>query len=63
MDLERHPLAHLRRQHRWSMPDLVRLLRARAQRRGLRSGIDRNRIWLWEATGTSRCFDGKGELR
>ncbi|MEV0282152.1 helix-turn-helix transcriptional regulator [Streptomyces sp. NPDC050610] len=51
MELDRHPLAHLRRDHHWSMNDLAHLLRDQARRRGLRSGIDRNRIWLWE-TGT-----------
>lgn len=48
MKLDRHPLAHLRRSHHWSGDDLARLLRDRAGRRGLRSGIDRNRISLWE---------------
>ncbi|MER7728568.1 helix-turn-helix transcriptional regulator [Streptomyces sp. NPDC096323] len=48
MDLDRHPLAYLRRRHHWSGDDLARLLREQARRRGLRSGIDRNRIWLWE---------------
>ncbi|MER6318844.1 helix-turn-helix transcriptional regulator [Streptomyces sp. NPDC001581] len=48
MDLDRHPLAHLRRHNHWSGEDLARLLRDQARRRGLRSGIDRNRIWLWE---------------
>lgn len=52
MDLDRHPLAHLRRHHHWSMDDLARLLREQSLRRGLRSGIDRNRIWLWETGGT-----------
>jgi transcriptional regulator with XRE-family HTH domain len=49
MDLDRHPLTHLRRQHHWSMNDLACLIRAEARRCGLRSGVDRNRIWLWEA--------------
>ncbi|MFF8932295.1 helix-turn-helix domain-containing protein [Streptomyces longwoodensis] len=53
MDLDQHPLAHVRRQHRWSMNDLARLIRAEARRRGLRSGVDRNRIWLWEQGGTT----------
>ncbi|MGW3991797.1 helix-turn-helix transcriptional regulator [Streptomyces sp. NPDC004830] len=53
MKLDQHPLAHLRRRHHWSMNDLARLIRAEAQRRGLRSGVDRNRIWLWEAGGTT----------
>ncbi|MEU7046695.1 helix-turn-helix transcriptional regulator [Streptomyces varsoviensis] len=48
MELDRHPLTHLRRDHHWSMNDLARLLRDQARRRGLRSGIDRNRIWRWE---------------
>lgn len=48
MQLDRHPLAHLRRDRHWSGDDLARLLRDRAARRGLRSGIDRNRISLWE---------------
>ncbi|MET7622280.1 helix-turn-helix transcriptional regulator [Streptomyces sp. NPDC005408] len=48
MELDRHPLAHLRRRHHWSMDDLARLLRAQARQHGLRSGIDRNRIWRWE---------------
>ncbi|MEU3297157.1 hypothetical protein ABZ722_33065 [Streptomyces longwoodensis] len=26
---------------------------AEARRRGLRSGVDRNRIWLWEQGGTT----------
>ncbi|MGV9963276.1 hypothetical protein ACWDU3_05055 [Streptomyces olivaceus] len=52
MDLDRHPLAYLRHSHHWSGEDLARRLRAQARRRGLRSGIDRNRIWLWE-TGTT----------
>ncbi|MFD3480530.1 helix-turn-helix transcriptional regulator [Streptomyces sp. NPDC058695] len=53
MDLDCHPLAHLRRIHHWSMNDLARLLRDQARRRGLRSGIDRNRIWLWESGATT----------
>ncbi|WP_159011976.1 helix-turn-helix domain-containing protein [Streptomyces sp. NRRL F-5123] len=49
MKLDRHPLTHIRRHHNWSMDDLARLLRDQARRLGLRSGIDRNRIWLWES--------------
>ncbi|MFJ8768916.1 XRE family transcriptional regulator [Streptomyces clavifer] len=45
-------MAHLRRIHHWSGEDLARLLREKARQHGLRSGIDRNRIWLWE-TGTT----------
>lgn len=48
MELDRHPLTYLRRQHHWSMNDLACLVRAEARRHGLRSGVDRNRIWLWE---------------
>jgi transcriptional regulator with XRE-family HTH domain len=35
------------------MNDLARLIRAEARRRGMRSGVDRNRIWLWEQGGTT----------
>ncbi|WP_328726998.1 helix-turn-helix transcriptional regulator [Streptomyces sp. NBC_00259] len=62
MDLDRHPLAHLRRLHHWSMSDLARLLRDQARRRGLRSGIDRNRIWLWEATSTTPSEESQSLL-
>ncbi|MDQ0776998.1 transcriptional regulator with XRE-family HTH domain [Streptomyces aurantiacus] len=62
MDLDRHPLAHLRRQHHWSMNDLARLLRDQARRRGLRSGIDRNRIWLWETGGTTPSAESQSLL-
>ncbi|WP_329468567.1 helix-turn-helix domain-containing protein [Streptomyces sp. NBC_01431] len=50
--MDRHPLTYLRRQRHWSMGDLARLLRTEARALGLRSGIDRNRIWRWE-TGTT----------
>lgn len=62
MDLDRHPLAHLRRYHHWSGDDLARLLRDQARRRGLRSGIDRNRIWLWEAGGTTPSEESQSLL-
>ncbi|GAA0968277.1 helix-turn-helix transcriptional regulator [Actinocorallia libanotica] len=48
MDLDRHPLTYLRRQRGWSLADLARKLRAQARAAGLRSGIDRNRVWRWE---------------
>lgn len=35
------------------MSDLAGLLREQARRNGLRSGIDRNRIWLWETGGAT----------
>ncbi|MEU3298846.1 MULTISPECIES: XRE family transcriptional regulator [unclassified Streptomyces] len=62
MDLDRHPLAHLRWYHHWSMSDLARLLRDQARQRGLRSGIDRNRIWLWEATSTTPSEESQSLL-
>ncbi|MCZ4098960.1 helix-turn-helix transcriptional regulator [Streptomyces sp. SID13666] len=62
MELDRHPLAYLRRHHHWSGDDLARLLRDQALRRGLRSGIDRNRIWLWESTGTTPSQESQSLL-
>ncbi|MFD8201654.1 XRE family transcriptional regulator [Streptomyces sp. NPDC059701] len=62
MDLDRHPLAHLRRQHHWSMNDLASLIRAEARRRGLRSGVDRNRIWLWETGRTTPSEESQSLL-
>ncbi|MGW2863384.1 hypothetical protein [Streptomyces sp. NPDC001205] len=59
MDMDRHPLAYLRWQRHWSMDDLARLLRAQAAACGLRSGIDRNRIWRWEHGTTP---DGDSQL-
>ncbi len=32
----------------WTQPDLAQQLHAAAARRGLRSGVDRQRIWKWE---------------
>lgn len=61
MQLDRHPLAYVRRHHHWSGDDLARLLRDQALRRGLRSGIDRNRIWLWE-TGTTPSDESQSLL-
>ena len=48
VDLDEHPLAHVRRIRHWSMDDLARALRKQARSCGLRSGIDRNRVWRWE---------------
>jgi transcriptional regulator with XRE-family HTH domain len=62
MDLDRHPLAHLRRQHHWSMNDLACLIRTEARRRGLRSGVDRNRIWLWETGRTAPSEESQSLL-
>ncbi|MFD8847671.1 XRE family transcriptional regulator [Streptomyces sp. NPDC059604] len=47
-DLIRHPLAHARRELGWTQPELARQVRRAALRRGLRSGVDRQRIWNWE---------------
>ncbi|MFI1185661.1 helix-turn-helix transcriptional regulator [Streptomyces californicus] len=47
-DLIRHPLAHARRERGWTQPELARQVRRAALRRGLRSGVDRQRIWSWE---------------
>lgn len=47
-DLIRHPLAHARTERGWTQPELARRVRTAALRRGLRSGVDRQRIWNWE---------------
>ncbi|MDI3390030.1 helix-turn-helix transcriptional regulator [Streptomyces sp. B-S-A8] len=47
-DLIRHPLAHARRERGWTQPELARQVRRVAEQRGLRSGVDRQRIWTWE---------------
>jgi transcriptional regulator with XRE-family HTH domain len=47
-DLIRHPLAHARIERGWTQPDLVRQIRRAALQRGLRSGVDRQRVWKWE---------------
>ncbi|WP_416975818.1 helix-turn-helix transcriptional regulator [Streptomyces sp. 4F14] len=47
-DLIRHPLAHARTERGWSQPELARRIRRAALRRGLRSGVDRQRVWSWE---------------
>lgn len=47
-DLIRHPLAHARIERGWTQPELARRVRRAALRRGLRSGVDRQRIWNWE---------------
>lgn len=47
-DLIRHPLTHARIEHGWPQPELARRVRRAALRRGLRSGVDRARIWVWE---------------
>jgi len=47
-DLIRHPLAHARTERGWSQPELARRIRQAALRRGLRSGVDRQRVWSWE---------------
>ncbi|KUL50240.1 hypothetical protein ADL22_07490 [Streptomyces sp. NRRL F-4489] len=44
----RHPLAYARTLRGWSQADLAARLRAAARRRGLRSGVDRQRVWKWE---------------
>ncbi|MEU5975888.1 helix-turn-helix transcriptional regulator [Streptomyces sp. NPDC047315] len=44
----RHPLAHARTARGWSQPELAREVRRAALRRGLRSGVERQRIWKWE---------------
>jgi transcriptional regulator with XRE-family HTH domain len=62
MELDRHPLAHVRHGRHWSMDDLARALREEARRRGLRSGIDRNRIWRWEQTLTTPDADSQALL-
>ncbi|WP_340375711.1 helix-turn-helix domain-containing protein [Streptomyces sp. SS7] len=48
-DLCHHPLAYVRMIRNWSQEDLARLIRQAAERRGLRNGTDRNRIWKWES--------------
>ncbi|MEU3299798.1 helix-turn-helix transcriptional regulator [Streptomyces sp. NPDC006678] len=47
-DLIRHPLAHARSERGWAQPELARRIRQAALRHGLRSGVDRQRIWNWE---------------
>ncbi|MER0476991.1 helix-turn-helix transcriptional regulator [Streptomyces sp. Edi2] len=47
-DLIRHPLTYARIARGWSLEDLARRIRDAALRRGLRSGVDRQRIWKWE---------------
>ncbi|MFD4260867.1 helix-turn-helix transcriptional regulator [Streptomyces sp. NPDC058534] len=47
-DLIRHPLAYARIERGWTQPELARRVRQAALRRGLRSGVDRQRIWNWE---------------
>ncbi|MGP8298148.1 helix-turn-helix transcriptional regulator [Streptomyces inhibens] len=47
-DLIRHPMAYARIERGWSLEDLARRVRHAALRRGLRSGVDRQRIWKWE---------------
>ncbi|MFJ4428358.1 hypothetical protein [Streptomyces bobili] len=44
------------------MDDLARLLRDQSRRRGLRSGTDRNRIWLWETGGTTPSEESQSLL-
>ncbi|MGY0230704.1 helix-turn-helix transcriptional regulator [Longispora urticae] len=53
MELAKHPLTHVRLENGWSMADLARLLRRAAGREQSRSGLDRNRIWRWEAGRTT----------
>lgn len=48
-DLCHHPLAYVRMIRNWSQEDLARLIRQAAERRDLRNGTDRNRIWKWES--------------
>ncbi|MGW6318770.1 helix-turn-helix transcriptional regulator [Streptomyces sp. NPDC055099] len=50
-NLIRHPLAYARIERGWTQPNLVRLIHRAALRRGLRSGVDRQRIWKWETRG------------
>ncbi|MGW0885765.1 hypothetical protein [Streptomyces sp. NPDC002671] len=47
-DLIRHPLTHARIERGWSQPELARRVRRAALRRGFRSGVDRQRVWVWE---------------
>ena len=54
-ELTAHPLASIRLREGWSLADLARLLRQQAGSQGLRSGIDRNRIWKWEARRATPC--------
>nr|WP_229891551.1 helix-turn-helix transcriptional regulator [Streptomyces mashuensis] len=44
----RHPLAYARLLRCWTQPGLARRIRQAAARRGLRSGVDRQRVWKWE---------------
>ncbi|MEY9949457.1 helix-turn-helix transcriptional regulator [Kitasatospora sp. GAS1066B] len=44
----RHPLTYVRVQRELTLEDLARLCRQAAAKRGLRSGIDRQRVWKWE---------------
>jgi transcriptional regulator with XRE-family HTH domain len=43
-----HPLAFARIQRGWSQGDLAQQVRKAAVARGLRSGVDRQRVWKWE---------------
>ncbi|WP_406220830.1 helix-turn-helix transcriptional regulator [Streptomyces decoyicus] len=47
-DLIRHPMAYARIERGWSLEELARQVRHAALLRGLRSGVDRQRIWKWE---------------
>lgn len=44
----RHPLAYARQMRGWTQAGLAAQVRAAARRRGLRSGVDRQRVWKWE---------------
>ncbi|MEU0100395.1 XRE family transcriptional regulator [Streptomyces sp. NPDC006267] len=46
-----HPLAAARSARGLTGVDLAREIRAAARRRGLRSGVDKQRVWKWEVEG------------
>ncbi|MFI8281358.1 XRE family transcriptional regulator [Streptomyces sp. NPDC085929] len=48
-----HPLAHQRAVQGLTRVDLAKLIRASAQRRGLRSGTDKHRVRKWEVLGVT----------
>ncbi|MCX4826391.1 XRE family transcriptional regulator [Streptomyces sp. NBC_01142] len=55
----RHPLAHARADRGMTGVDLAREVRAAALRRGLRSGVDKQRVRKWEVHGVTPDRDSQ----
>ncbi|MCD9142761.1 helix-turn-helix domain-containing protein [Streptomyces albireticuli] len=55
----RHPLAYARQMRGWSQPELAAQIAAAARRRGLRSGVDRQRVWKWETSRATPDTDSQ----